>query len=109
MTAIKKRRIVRMSRLAEHGYDFSVKTCYEWCALAIDPMPFIDMSKPGAKNTQYFVDLDQLDAWLARREQHAAPPVTAPFATTTPRRPTSPATRRAECEALGIESEHAFA
>lgn len=91
-----------MTRLPEHGYDFSVKTCYEWCARAVDPMPYIDMSKPGAKNKQYFVDLDQLDAWLQRREQHSVPSTPPP-----PARP-SRQSRRAECEALGIEEAHVF-
>lgn len=101
------RRIVRMTRLAEHGYDFSVKTCYEWCALPVDPMPFIDMSKPGATKTQYFVDLDQLDAWLARRAQHAQAP--AAVQPTQPIRRRASRSRREECDELGIEERHAFA
>jgi hypothetical protein len=103
----KKRRIVPMTQLPDQGYGFSVKTCYEWCALRVDPMPFIDMSKPGAKHKRYFVDLDALDAWLARREQNTVQ-TSAP--TTTPATAVrSRASRRAECEALGIEPEHAFA
>lgn len=106
MSSPPQRRIVRMSRLAEHGYDFSVKTCYEWCALAIDPMPFLDMSKPGAKNTQYFVDLDQLDAWLARRERNvtAAPAPATQAAGRLARR-----SRQEECAALGLDADHPFA
>ena len=69
MGRIKERRIVRMSRLAKHGYEFSVKTCYEWVSLPVDPMPYLDMRAPGAAHAQYFIDLDELDIWLARRRR----------------------------------------
>lgn len=105
-TPEKKRRIVRMSKLAEHGYEFSAGTCYEWCAQTVDPMPHIDMSKPGTKHKQYFVDLDELDLWLERRKRGG---------TTAPTESSAPAEKRrarrshaAECEALGIEADHAF-
>lgn len=102
----KKRRIVRMSQLAEHGYDFSVKTCYGWCTQAVDPMPFIDMSQPGSKKTQYYVDLDELDAWLAKRRRGSA--VTPAPVDTAPTRK-GRRSRAAECESLGIEPDHTFA